>query len=500
MRIKGQKWISLLLVFAFLFGMVGLGVFPAAAYAEGNIHVTIRVEGTDHTILPETVVEVPAGAGAIDVLQAAGLEVTYSGGMITAIEGVEGDPFWSLNPWIEAFQEGDSVVYAGNGSLTLTQIALPGQANPGASFTVTVTEEDGSAVSGAEVIYYREGGHRTPAKTGIKTNASGQAVLSIAEPGDYYVAAEKSDMVRAKAKAIQVKTAVQVNRIAGNNRYDTSAKTALQAYPNGAETVIIARGDDQGNFTDALAASYLAGVEDTPILLTSPDSLPQEIEEAIEELEAQKAYVLGGELAVSQAVVNRLNSLGLEVERITGQNRYATVAAIAAKGGPAETAIVVNGFAPADSLVAGPPACGKQYPILLVETDSVPAETEEAVAGLGIEKIIVIGGENAVSEAVYNELQATERCSGQSRIETSLDVAEKLFAEAKDFSIVGYLSLSDAVGAAVNGNPIIYVKDNISDVEDYLTEAIAPDTRFTIFGGTQAVSKTVEDELKELLQ
>jgi putative cell wall-binding protein len=295
------------------------------------------------------------------------------------------------------------------------------------------------------------------------------------------------------------RAAGDVSRTAGGNRYDTSAKTALQANPNGAETVIIARGDDQGNFADGLAASYLAGLENAPILLTTPGSLPQEIKDAIKQLKAKKAYVLGGELAVSQAVENSLKNLGLQVERITGQNRYATAAAIAAKGGQTDTAVVVSGFAPADSLVAGPLAFSRNYPILLAGKNSVPAETKQAMADLGIKEIIVVGGENAVSNAVYNELGAHERCSGHSRIETSLAVAKKFFETSQNISIVGYLKLADAVGAAVSGNPIIYVKNDISDVEDYLTEATAADTNFTIFGGTLAVDIAVENALKGLL-
>jgi len=326
-------------------------------------------------------------------------------------------------------------------------------------------------------------------------NAGNSAIDAAAD-----IDAVNSALAAAKAELDKIEKGGQVNRIAGGNRYDTSAKTALQAYPDGAKTVIIARGDDQGNFADALAASYLAGVEEAPILLTRPDSLPQEIEEAVQKLKAKKIYVLGGELAVSQAAVSKLKSLGLQVERIQGNNRYATAAAIAAKGGPAETAIVVSGFAPADSLVAGPLAFGKKHPILLVDKNNVPAETEKAIADLGIKKIIVIGGENAVSKGVYDELPAKERYSGQSRIETSLAVAKKSFTEAKDFSIVGYLKLADAVGAAISGNPIIYVKNDISDVDDYLTGAVQASTRFTIFGGPLAVSNTVENELKELLQ
>jgi len=339
----------------------------------------------------------------------------------------------------------------------------------------TVTLESESLIAAARAAYDALDGEQAKLITNYQTLTAAEAAYELLKAG-------------------------QVSRIAGGNRFETSAKTALQAYPNGAETVIIARGDDQGNFADALAASYLAGVEKAPILLVSPGSLPQEIENAVKELKAKKAYVLGGELAVSEAVASKLKTLVLQVERITGQNRYATAAAIAAKGGPAETAIVVSGFAPADSLVAGPLAFGEKHPILLVDKNSVPAGTKKAITDLGIKNIIVIGGENAVSKAVYNELKAKERYAGRSRIETSLDVAEKSFATAKDFSIVGYLKLADAVGAAVSGHPIIYVKNDISDVDDYLTGAVQSSTRFTIFGGPLAVSNTVDKELKELLK
>jgi len=290
----------------------------------------------------------------------------------------------------------------------------------------------------------------------------------------------------------------RVNRIAGDNRYDTSAKIALDAYPGGAETVIIARGDNEGQFADGLAASYLAGLKDAPVLLTSPDKLPQKTEDAVVKLKAKKAYVLGGKLAISEAVVGKLKNLGLEMKRIEGNNRYATAASIAAEGGQADTALVVSGFAPADSLVAGPLASSRGYPILLVSKDSVPGETKQAIAGLGIKNINVVGGENVVGKAVYEKLDAEARYSGQSRIETSLAVAKNLFKEPKSFSIVGYLNLADAVGAAVYGNPIVYVKGNLSDVRNYLTGTIATDTRFTIFGGPLAVNRAVEEALQAL--
>ena len=131
-----------------------------------------------------------------------------------------------------------------------------------------------------------------------------------------------------------------VTRIDGNNRWDTAAKTALEKFGT-ADKVIVARGDDEGNFADGLAASYLAKVKDAPILLTNPNSLPQETKNAIKQLEATTAYVLGGELAVSEAVFSELKGLELDVERIDGGNRFDTAAKIAREGGNVDTALVV---------------------------------------------------------------------------------------------------------------------------------------------------------------
>lgn len=290
-----------------------------------------------------------------------------------------------------------------------------------------------------------------------------------------------------------------VERIAGQDRWETAALTAVEKYGTN-DTVIIARGDDDGNFADGLAASYLAKVKDAPILLTNPNSLPDATEKAIKDLNAQNAIVLGGELAVSEAVVNELEGLELEVERIEGGDRFGTAAAIAKAGGNADTALVVSGYAPADSLVAGPVAFNNDYPVLLVQKDSVPPATEDAIEELGIDNILVVGGETVISDAVYNALDADDRYAGYTRIDTSVVVADELFEEPETFTIVGRQdkNLADAVGAAVLGNPILYVGNDISDIEEYLNEVITADTQFVILGGTNAVNEAVENALNEL--
>jgi putative cell wall-binding protein len=292
----------------------------------------------------------------------------------------------------------------------------------------------------------------------------------------------------------------QVNRIAGNDRYITSAETALRAFES-TDTVLIARGDDEGGFADGLAASYLAGVENAPILLTEPNGLPPVVKDAISKLGAKKAIILGGPAVVSDKVKDDL--AGLEVERIFGDDRFETAAKIAAKG-KADTAFVVSGYAPADSLVAGPLAFSKNYPILLVG-NNVPDFTSKALADLGIKNIYVIGGTGVVSESVYNDLAAKAdqivRYGGNDRVATSLEVAQNLYTNPVNFSIVGYDGLADAVGAAVFGNPILYTDSDlgISGIQSYLAGAVTADSNVNIFGGTGVVSNAAETALENIV-
>lgn len=291
----------------------------------------------------------------------------------------------------------------------------------------------------------------------------------------------------------------QIIRIEGQNRYATSAKTALEAFKDGAKTVIIARGEDEGGFADGLAASYLAGVEQAPILLTRQGSLPEEVGAAIDQLGAEKAIILGGTNAISEDVANTLDEKGLTVERIVGENRYDTAAQIAKRGNTnVHTAYVVGGTAKADALLAGPLAFKNGYPILLVDKGREDVAIE-AIEDLDLKNVIVIGGEKAVSESVANELEkmaTVTRYAGQSRVQTSLEVAKNLFTNQVDFSIVGYSGEADAVGAAVFEDPIFYVSgNNVSSLKDLVTAH----TTFRIFGGTKAVSSEAEAALPELI-
>ncbi len=302
----------------------------------------------------------------------------------------------------------------------------------------------------------------------------------------------------------------QVKRLSGQDRYETSAVMALEAFEE-AETVIIARGDEEGDYADGLAAGVLAGVMKAPVLLTSPHSLPGSVAEAVDTLGGEKALVLGGEEAVYPEVVEELEDLDLNVERIYGESRMETAAEIARyaseHGELADYACIVNSYAPADSLVAGADAFTRKAPVLQVLVDEVPSATLEVLEELGLERVYLVGGEAVISEevesALEEEVNIEARLAGEDRYETSVEFARERFAD----DMVPVLArgadanLADAVGASVLESPVIYVRHETFPevVAGYIDEAVTSQSLVYIAGGTAAVGLRVEAEVHNII-
>lgn len=228
----------------------------------------------------------------------------------------------------------------------------------------------------------------------------------------------------------------EIVRISGETRYETSFKVAdaLKEEP-GIEkfnTVIVATGR---NFADALSGSYLAAVKNAPILLTNEKRVADVHEYIKANLAADgTVYVLGGTAALPETVEAGLE--GYTVKRLYGKTRYETNIEILKEAGvTGEELLAATGKDFADSLSAS----AVKKPILLVK-DSLRDSQKEYLGTLSRGKFYIIGGTAAVSEAVAKELAgygAIERLSGATRYETSVEVAEKFFADA-DAVVLAY--------------------------------------------------------------
>lgn len=286
-------------------------------------------------------------------------------------------------------------------------------------------------------------------------------------------------------------------RIYGGNRYNTAVEVSKAGWDE-AEVVILARGDD---FADALAGVPLAYANDAPILLTSPNRLVAAAEAEIQRLGASKVIILGGPGAIRVEVEEQLAGMGLAVQRIYGKNRYETAAKIASHEllSAASTAVLAYGKDYPDCLAAASYAAGNGWPILLTDVDRLPESTRTA---LGDKDVIVVGGNAVVGQAVIDGLRgAVTRISGHNRAATSVELAKHFQPGAgKMYIATGYDfadALTGSVLAAKEDSGLLLVSTVVSSpLKEYLQEF---EPSLTIFGGTGAVSREVEDRLFDIL-
>src|SRR5690606_19554163 len=91
-----------------------------------------------------------------------------------------------------------------------------------------------------------------------------------------------------------------VTRLSGADRYATAAAISRSSHPAGADTVFIASGR---SFPDALSAGPAAAGLGGPVLLTQPNGIPAATATELARLDPSRVIVLGGPVAVSDAVV-----------------------------------------------------------------------------------------------------------------------------------------------------------------------------------------------------
>jgi putative cell wall-binding protein len=225
-------------------------------------------------------------------------------------------------------------------------------------------------------------------------------------------------------------------RTSGPTAPEAAAALALQMWPDGAITAVIAHQDD---YPDALAASAVAGARDAPLLYSDPGALHPATSAALTDLGVRDVVLMGGTTALSDDVEQTLIGQGLHVTRVAGPNRYATAAAAAATS--AHAIVVEGAHADAargwpDAVAAASFAAQTGWPILLVERDRLPTETLAALLDSDIGSVTVVGGEAAVSEGVLTELAAAgvaaERIHGPTRYGTSAEVASEQLQRGAD--------------------------------------------------------------------
>jgi putative cell wall-binding protein len=221
------------------------------------------------------------------------------------------------------------------------------------------------------------------------------------------------------APAAHAEATVTVTTYSGADRYGTSAAIAEAKFPNGVPGghVILASG---GNFPDALAANYLAGQLDAPVLLTPATASDPDFPETTAALaklligSTKDITIVGGTAAVGADVMTALQGDGYTVNQIGGATRFDTAQLIDTQSGETPgpgvsgnaTAIIATGDNFPDALAAGPLAWDKHFPVILTD-GSLTTLSPEAQATLStdaIKNVLIMGGSAAINPGINAQL------------------------------------------------------------------------------------------------
>jgi putative cell wall-binding protein len=290
-----------------------------------------------------------------------------------------------------------------------------------------------------------------------------------------------------------------VDRIAGPDRYATSAAISKASFAPGVARAYVATGD---SFPDALSGAAVAGAQKSPVLLVRQGSIPAAVITELARLNPKAIVVLGGTSAVSTAVEQALDVFtDGSVTREAGVDRYETAATLSKDTftGPVDNVFVATGSSFPDALSGAAAAGAQGVPVLLVQKGSVPAATLAELTRLAPKKITVLGGAAAVSDAVVTALKAitptVERWSGADRYATSVAVSSKAFSTATRVLVATGEQFADALaGAAVAaGAPGPMLLSTPGCVPASVAAEIARlgATSVTLLGGTSALGAGV---------
>ncbi|QQK07338.1 S8 family serine peptidase [Miniphocaeibacter halophilus] len=195
------------------------------------------------------------------------------------------------------------------------------------------------------------------------------------------------------------------------------------------------------------------------------------------------------------------------IKRIAGLNRNVTATEIAKNFySETDTVYITNGNLYADGLSMGSLTKADNGPLLLADKDSIDTNLDSTLKLLSPSKIVIIGGNNAVSSKVEKDLKNytsnVERISGSSRVDTAIEIAKKVRQSNKTkniFLVNGYIeadSINIVSVSSRDGVPVLFTDQNKlpSQVKNYINKENIKNV--TIVGGENTVGSNVVRELK----
>lgn len=339
-----------------------------------------------------------------------------------------------------------------------------------------------------------------------KTNFKNKIDSSTSKESIEAIVKEAKDLNK-KKKEKKKKKSEKIQRLSGDNRYETSVEVSEKNFKS-ADTVVLASGQ---NIADALVASSYADIEEAPILLTNKNSISDEVLDEIERLKADKVVIVGGQSSISSSVESRLKKEDIKVTRISGRDRFDTsdklsqeVSRLSKKS---SQAILVNGYKNIDALSVSSLATKEELPILLNGRNALNMSVKNRLKQMNVNKVYIIGGNNSISSDVEKELKKMQisvvRLSGTDRYETSANIAKYAYKDFDEAIVASGENPVDALAAStLTGKkeaPILLTNKN--KIPKSIKKIIEDMDigKITIVGGENSITDNVMDDMEDLL-
>lgn len=196
------------------------------------------------------------------------------------------------------------------------------------------------------------------------------------------------------------------------------------------------------------------------------------------------------------------------IVRRSGNDRYATAAALVATVPTADTVVIATGQDFPDALAGGAAAAALGGPLLLVTKGDVPAPTREQLERLRPSRIVVLGGPNSIADSVIAFLQQqswgpnVKRVSGPDRYATAIEASREAFPDGADWVFLatgtGFADALAAVPAAAHQHaPILLTPGNLTSSVLAEIDRLSPSEGVIIVGGPNSVPYDVEPQLMQ---
>ena len=262
---------------------------------------------------------------------------------------------------------------------------------------------------------------------------------------------------------------------------DTSVRLSRHAYPGGGESTLAATFAtrnmtrvvivNQNDYPAILAAGVLARANLSQVLLSPAGGLPASVRAEVARMNPAGAYVIGDTGSLSNQVVQDLQTAGVpnnagQIERLGGGGDAATARAIAEEldrrnslqqtaNTPAFNAVMVANPDDPDAAAAAGLAAARRLPFLFVNQDGeIPADTQAVLGPLDINRALIVGGTQSVSNAVQGQFPNAERLGGANQYETSRAVVAESIERGLPDNIAYVADGSRPIDGALLGSTV----------------------------------------------